>query len=245
MRSIGENCGVFGVFGNDLDASRIAFFGLYALQHRGQESSGIAASDGERLAAHKEMGLVSHAFGEENIRRLAGQAAIGHNRYSTTGGSKLAHAQPLLVNDGTIALAHNGNIPRLEGLQHLLGEAGIDTAELSDSAMMAEAIGYFSRNGHPIEAAVEEAYRLMDGAFSVLVLVRDKLIAFRDRLGIRPLAIGKLNGGYVFSSETCAFHPVGATYIRDVRPGEMVIASSLGLKSVQICEGRQKLDVFE
>lgn len=245
MRSIGEKCGIFGVFGDGLDASRITFFGLFALQHRGQESAGIAASDGDKLAAHKEMGLVSHAFGEESIRRLAGMAAIGHNRYSTTGGSKLAHAQPLLVNDGAIALAHNGNIPRIDGLRQLLGEAGIDTEALSDSAMMAESIGYLSRNGRPVEAAVEEVYGLMEGAFSVLVLVKDKLIAFRDRFGIRPLAIGKLNGGYVFSSETCAFHPVGATFMRDVRPGEMVIASSLGLKSVQLREGSQKLDVFE
>ncbi len=245
MRNIGEKCGVFGVYGEGLEASRITFFGLYALQHRGQESSGIAASDGERLAAHKEMGLVSHAFGEDDIRRLSGFAAIGHNRYSTTGGSKLAHAQPLEVNDGSIAVAHNGNIPKVERLQELLQAAGVETENLSDSALMAEAIGYLSRNGRPVEAAVEEVYGLMEGAFSVLVLVKDKLIAFRDRFGIRPLAIGKLNGGYVFSSETCAFHPVGATYLRDVRPGEMVVASSLGLKSVQICEGEQKLDVFE
>lgn len=245
MRSIGEKCGVFGVFGEDLEASRITFFGLYALQHRGQESSGIAATNGAQVRVHKDMGLVSHVFGEENIQALTGFAAIGHNRYSTTGGSRLAHAQPLLVCDQTIALAHNGNLPRVEALQRLLEDADISSHEMSDSALMAEAIGYLSRNGRSIEAAVEEVYRLLGGAFSVLVLVKDKLIAFRDSFGIRPLAIGKLNGGYVFSSETCAFHPVGATFLRDVRPGEMVVASSLGLKSLQICPGDQKLDVFE
>ena len=149
MRSIGEKCGVFGVFGPNLDASRITFFGLYALQHRGQESSGIAASDGTQLTAHRDMGLVSHVFGEETIRRLAGAAAIGHNRYSTTGGSKLDHAQPVLVNDGAIALAHNGNIPDTTRLAALLKEAGVDTQDLNDSDMMAEAIGYLSRNGRP------------------------------------------------------------------------------------------------
>ncbi|SER32630.1 amidophosphoribosyltransferase [Faunimonas pinastri] len=245
MRSIGEKCAVFGVYGNGLDAARITFFGLYALQHRGQESSGIAASDGSVLHSHREMGLVSHAYSEENIRSLHGTAAIGHNRYSTAGGSKLEHAQPLMVNEETIALAHNGNIPGTRRLEELLTSNGVEIDGLSDSALMAEAIGYLSRNGRPVEAAIEEVYHLMDGAFSVLVLTKDKLIAFRDRFGIRPLAIGKLNGGYVFSSETCAFHPVGATFLRDVRPGEMVVASKSGLKSTQVAEGDQKLDVFE
>ncbi|MBV9159365.1 MAG: amidophosphoribosyltransferase [Candidatus Kaiserbacteria bacterium] len=248
MEDIGEKCAIFGVYGRGLEVARIAFFGLYALQHRGQESSGIATSDGEKFSRHVGMGLVAHVYTEESIAALPGYIAIGHNRYSTAGGSKLEHAQPIVVDGGhlgEIALVHNGNLPSSTALEKFLASKGMNPTGASDSRLMTEAIGVLAREGKTLEAAITEAYPYMTGAFSLLVMSRDSLVAIRDQCGIRPLSIGKLNGGFVFSSETCAFHPVGATHLRDVNPGEMVIANKDGLKSVQIVPGDQKLDIFE
>ncbi len=273
---LGEKCAVFGVYGAGLDAARISFFGLYALQHRGQESAGIATSDGDRLTVRKGMGLVSQIFNEESVKNLLGHVAVGHNRYSTTGGSKLKHAQPMLAkgkadlekisyteeqgaheslllssgeNDGAIALVHNGNLPMTDLLEAHLTKKGIDVAEFSDSRLVVEAIALAMREGADFEDAVRQTYPLITGAFSILIMSADKLIAIRDHCGIRPLSIGKLNGGYVFASETCAFHPIGATHLRDVLPGEMVVISSAGdkaeLRSEQLAPPNQKLDIFE
>ena len=270
---LGEKCAVFGVFGRGLDVARISFFGLYALQHRGQESSGIAtAGDEKTITVHKGMGLVSQVFTEEAIKNLSGHIAVAHNRYSTTGGSHLKHAQPMLAkgagtlqktvfteeegaresltltstpNDGAIALVHNGNLPSMRVIQEHLEGKGIDTNEFSDSRMIVEAVALAMREGLTLEAAVKAVYPLITGAFSILIMSADALIAIRDECGIRPLSIGKLNGGFVFASETCAFHPIGATHLRDVEPGEMVVVDSEGLRAEQLVTGNQKLDIFE
>src|SRR3989338_6832181 len=177
MEDLGEKCGVFGVFGHSLDVSRISFFGLFALQHRGQESSGIAASDGKRIVCHKGMGLVSQVFLEENMKELKGHIAIGHNRYSTAGGSHIDHAQPTIVGDWSIALAHNGNLPSTVALEKFLRGKNIETEKLSDSGMIAHAISVLAKEGASIEDAIKEAYPLMTGAFSILVMSKDSLIA--------------------------------------------------------------------
>lgn len=245
MEELGEKCGVFGVFGQGLSASRLAFFGLFALQHRGQESSGIAASDGVTVRAHKRMGLVAQAFSEKDMQGLAGHIAIGHNRYSTSKNSTVKHAQPALAEDVGIALAHNGNLPSTTLLQKFLKEKNIATRFLSDSEMMLEAIAVYVREGRTLPEAVKDVFPLMTGAFSLLIMDKTRIIALRDSCGIRPLSIGTLNGGFVFSSETCAFHPIGATYLRDVAPGEMVTADAAGLHGEKLAEGREQIDIFE
>jgi len=247
MADLGEKCGVFGVFGRSLDVARLTFFGLYALQHRGQESSGIATSDGSRMHSHLGMGLVSQVFTEENIEELKGHIALGHNRYSTAGGSRLEHAQPILVDAGStqIALAHNGNLPSTTALVNFLCERGVTVEDPSDSRLMAEAIAAVMRAGKSLEEATAIVYPHMTGAFSLLVMDKEKLIAVRDPCGMRPLSIGSINGGYIFSSETCAFHPVGAVHTGDVEPGEMVIIDSGGIRRGQLVEPNPKLDIFE
>src|SRR3989344_6331282 len=222
MEMPGEKCAVFGVYGKGLDAARLTFFGLYALQHRGQESSGIAVSNGEILSRHAGMGLVAQVYEESDIERLSGYAAIGHNRYSTAGGSRMEHCQPVMAHDGTLALVHNGNLPSTVLLENFLVGRGKSVIGLSDSHMIAEAIACYRADGLSIEDAVAAAYPLMTGAFSILILTSEKMIAVRDAHGIRPLSLARLNGGYVFSSETCALHPIGALYERDVRAGEMI-----------------------
>ena len=245
MKDLGEKCGVFGIYGKDLDAGRLTFFGLYALQHRGQESSGIATSDGETVYAHKRMGLVAQVFREKDILRLPGYMAIGHNRYSTSKSSSVKHAQPVLIEDLSLTLVHNGNLPSTRALEGFLSEKGLPTKQLSDSEMIAETIAYYVRQGHALPEAIQKTYPLMTGSFSILIMDKKQLIAIRDKCGIRPLSIGSLNGGFVFSSETCAFHPIGAEYVRDVKPAEMVIVDENGMKSVMLGEGTQKLDIFE
>src|SRR3989338_6005658 len=242
---LGEKCGVFGVFGYGLDVARLSFFGLFALQHRGQESSGIAVSDGERIVCHKGMGLVSQVFSEGDIKELTGYIAVGHNRYSTAGGSHVDHAQPTIVNDWSIALAHNGNLPSTSALEQFLRGKNIETDKLSDSRMIAHAIAALVQEGDSIEEAIKKTYPLMTGAFSILIMTKDKLIAIRDECGIRPLSIATFNGGFILSSETCAFQTVGAEFLRDVNPGEMVIIDEKGLRSEQIVAPNPKMDIFE
>ena len=273
MEIPGEKCAVFGVYGKGLDAARLSFFGLYALQHRGQESAGIATADGETITVHKGMGLVSQIFNDELIASLKGYIAVGHNRYSTTGGSKVKHAQPMLAagagslqkisyedphpslndsvslcsapDDGAIALVHNGNLPTTGSLSEFLRSKNIDPSEFSDSRMIVEAIGVRMREGLELAAAVKDIYPLMTGAFSILIMSRDTLIAVRDHCGIRPLSIAKLNGGYIIASETCAFAPIGAEYLKDVEPGEMVIVDEKGMRSEQLTAPEPHLEIFE
>lgn len=241
---LSEKCAVFGIY-NVPDAARTAFYGLWALQHRGQESSGIVSSDGTHLFRHVAPGLVSNAFHKEDLEQLPGKLAIGHNRYSTSGAADGAHGQPILVRDTHIAVAHNGNFPVVDKMKDFLGFQDIDTESMNDSEMMTQVISWFVGDGEKLEDAVTRAFPMLDGAFSCVAMGRNKLVAFRDRCGIRPLSIAKLGDGYVVASETCAFDTVGAKFIRDVEPGEMIIIDADGLRSVQIVPGKTKLDIFE
>ncbi len=238
-------CAVFGVYGKNVEASRLVFFGLYALQHRGQESSGIASSDGERLSGHMEMGLVPQVFSEDTMKGLRGGIAIGHNRYSTAAGSTLLGAQPILSGKGTIALAHNGNLPSTKLLEVYLATGGISASGMSDSKMIAESVALGMKEGLAVEDAIEKIYPLMTGAFSILVMTKDKLIALRDASGMRPLSMGELDGAYVFSSETCAFHPIGAHHLGDVGRGEMVVVDATGMRRKKLGEAPPAFDIFE
>lgn len=247
MMDTGEKCAVFGVYGRNLEVGRISFFGLFALQHRGQESSGIAVSDGNTLYSHKGMGLVTHVYQEEVIEKLLGYAAIGHNRYSTSQGSLLEHAQPLIIElpQGKLALAHNGNLPSTAALQAFLGEKGIVLPSASDSRLMAEAVACVMREGVDLPDALARVAPLFTGAYALLALHRNTLVAMRDSCGIRPLSMARLNGGFVFSSETCSFGTIGASFERDVKAGEMVVIDETGMRAIQVFPGSEKLDVFE
>jgi amidophosphoribosyltransferase len=243
---LSEKCAVFGVFGTTEEASRLTFYGLWALQHRGQESSGIASSDGERLFRHTGVGLVSSVYREEDLEQLPGAIAIGHNRYSTSGHSDMSHDQPVLKQGRSpFAFAHNGTIPSTDKLEAFLKKRGVGYSKLNDSEMMAEAIACYVEDGLTLEAAITAAWPLFTGAFSCVVMNNDKLIAFRDHCGIRPLSIAKLEEGYVVASETCAFDTIGAHFLRDVNPGEMVVIDAHGLRSSQLVPGSLKLDIFE
>jgi len=244
MFNLNEKCGVFGVYGRDMDVSRLTFYGLFALQHRGQESSGIAVSDGEEIDCFKGTGLVTHIYDERIIKSLRGHIAIGHNRYSTSEGTGLTHAQPIVINH-ELALAHNGNLPSVAALVKFLSERGIQTQGSSDSEMMAQAIYWHMQQGKSLEDAVAAAFPLFTGAFSVVALTKDKLVAFRDHCGIRPFSLGRLNGGYVFASETCAFKLIGAEFERDVKPGEMIVVDEFGMRPMQIAQPDPKVDIFE
>ncbi len=243
MENLNEKCGVFGIFGKNLDVSRLTFYGLFALQHRGQESSGIATADGNHIDCYKNMGLVTHVYNEETITSLKGHIAIGHNRYSTSEGSHLRHAQPIVINN--VALAHNGNLPSVAKLKKFLEDKDISTEDCSDSALMTKALDYYLQHGNSIKDAVIKSYPLFIGAFCLTILTKDTLVAVRDTFGIRPLSLGKIDGGYVIASETCAFHTVGAEFIREIQPGEMVIINKDGLESVQIEDSKTKVDIFE
>lgn len=243
-----EKCGIFAVYGKGFEAARLVHPGLWALQHRGQESSGIASSDGKRIYLHKGIGLVAAVFGEEDLQKLKGYLAIGHNRYSTSGDAWDTHAQPILVNvkgGRQIAVAHNGNLPSTKKLEDFLKSNKIKTAGLNDSELISQAIAHFVSEGETVEQSIKAAYPLFTGVFCLLIMDQEKIIAVRDSFGIRPLCLGKLNGGYVVASETCALDIVGAKFLREIKPGEMVVISGNGLKSIQIEKGKQKLDVFE
>lgn len=245
MRVLNEKCGVFGVFGIDQEAARTVFYGLWALQHRGQESSGIVSSDGQQLYRHVGPGLVANVYHEEDLEQLPGPIAIGHNRYSTSGGANDTHSQPILKRDSQFAFAHNGNIPVTDALEDFLNGLGVANKKYNDSEMMAEAIHCYMSDGLSLEEAIIKAYPLFAGAFSAVAMSKDKLVAFRDNCGIRPLSIGTLDDGFVVASETCALDTVGAKFLRDVRPGELVVIDKKGITSHQVVPGRSKLDIFE
>ncbi|HCE30569.1 MAG: Amidophosphoribosyltransferase [Candidatus Daviesbacteria bacterium GW2011_GWB1_39_5] len=245
---LGEKCGIFGVIGKGFEAARLVHPGLWALQHRGQESSGIASSDGKKIFLHKGMGLVSHVFSEEDLKELKGYLAVGHNRYSTSGDSSATHAQPILERisaNKNIVLVHNGNLPTTKKLEEFLKNEKISTSGLNDSEMIAKSVAFFMKKGHSLEASIIKAYPLFTGVFCLLIMNEQKIVAVRDSFGIRPLVLGKLNGGHIVASETCALDIIGAKFLREVKPGEMVTISDKGVKSFQIEKGTQKLDVFE
>lgn len=245
MEETREKCAVFGVYGTKLEVARLAFFGLFALQHRGQESSGIATADGTEIRSHNGMGLVSQVFTEDDIKDLSGHIAVGHNRYSTAGGSKAEHAQPMLDSKKRFALAHNGNLPSTSALWNYLQESHEQKKDESDTRFIVHAIGAAMDKGDTLEEAVRRIYPLMTGAFSIVIMGMDRLIAIRDRCGIRPLSIGKVGGGFAFSSETCAFPTIDAQHLGDVEPGEMVVVGENGMHRVQLAPAEPKFDVFE
>jgi amidophosphoribosyltransferase len=237
-------CGVFGIRAPDRDVARVAYFGLFALQHRGQESAGIAVSDQGRLTVLRDMGLVAQVFSEETLGGLQGDVAIGHTRYSTTGSTHWANAQPL-VHHGrarVVALGHNGNLTNAEELREELAEDGVRPASTSDSELIGALI---ANDPAPLPNAVGNALRRLDGASTVVALAEGKLIGFRDPLGFRPLVVGRLGDDWVLASETCALDLVGAELQREVRPGELVVIDG-GLESYQVVEpDRRALCLFE
>jgi amidophosphoribosyltransferase len=228
-----EECGVFGIYSTDnLDVSTLTYYGLYALQHRGQESAGIVVSDGEKLDSHKAMGLVCDIFDEVSLEKLKGKSAIGHVRYSTTGSSNAANAQPLLSQYklGSMAIAHNGNLVNADVIRELLEDAGVIFQTAVDTEVVLNLIARAAKKG--IEKAVFDAVQAIKGSFAMVILTEEKLIGVRDPNGIRPLCIGKVGSSYVLCSESCALDAVGAEFIRDVNPGEIVIIDDNGLKSI-------------
>lgn len=241
---IGEKCAVVGISASGVDVARATFFALQALQHRGQESSGIASSDGTRVNVRKRMGLLVDAIHEEDIRALTGEVAIGHNRYATSGTSTIEGSQPF-VSEASVALAHNGNLPSTEALRSFLSERGINSRGISDSAMMTEAVSWYTRNGDKLAAALLKCTPLFTGAYSLVAMMGDELAAMRDPHGIRPLVIGNFAGGWVFASETCALDTIGAKFNREVLPGELALIKNGEFYSTQFAEPTPHLDAFE
>src|SRR5262245_1183277 len=232
-----DECGVVAVH-NYPEASKLAYLGLHQLQHRGQESAGIVSSDGERLHLHKDMGLVVDIFTEDVLGRLTGNIAIGHTRYSTTGHSAWLNAQPIMVdcNKGMIALAHNGNLVNALDIRSRLESQGSIFQTTSDTEVIVHLIAQSKEQTLP--EAICDALRRIEGAFSLVLMTRDRIFAVRDPRGFRPLSMGRIHNSagserdtIVFASETCAFDLIGATYERDVKPGEMVVVGPEGVSS--------------
>ena len=245
VANLHENCGVFGIYCPGEDVARLTFFALFALQHRGQESAGIAASDGKKIQFYGDMGLVSQVFDENSLGQLTGHIAIGHNRYSTTGSSRRINIQPLLLGSGTdaLAIAHNGNIVNAEYLFRELCEEGYtfrtstDTEVIANLILSAPAIDWIER--------IRYAMRRLQGAYSMVLLTDDALYVVRDPWGVRPLCLGKLNGGWVAASESCALDHIGAKLIREIEPGEIVRINHNGVESFRESIRKRALCIFE
>lgn len=227
-----HECGVCGIFGHE-DAAKLAYFGLYALQHRGQESAGIVASDAGKVSIHKAMGLVPEIFSEEILQGLPGSMAMGHVRYSTTGASNVTNSQPLMVTHKgcTLAVAHNGNLVNSLDLRQDLEEKGSIFQTSMDSEVVLHLMARTTHLG--LERALTESFSCLRGAYSILMMTEDTLIAVRDPGGFRPLCLGKLsNGALIVASETCALDLVEAEYVRDIAPGEVLIINKDGERSI-------------
>jgi amidophosphoribosyltransferase len=255
-----DECGVFGLYAPGHEVSRLSYFALYALQHRGQESAGIAAADRDgQIITRRELGLVNQVFTENDLRTLAGELAIGHVRYSTTGSNAWENSQPVQRSEGTngsrreVALAHNGNLINALELHEELLERGVSFSSTSDSEIIAALIA--THAAEEVEDAIAEVLPRLRGAFSIVAMTKDRVVAFRDPHGLRPLSIGVLEPGpedpdgerrYCVSSESCAFDIIGAKYLRDVEPGELVTLGAEGLKSRIVAGGgRRAFCVFE
>ena len=239
-----EECGVFGIYGHP-DASRLTYLGLYALQHRGQESCGIVASDGVELRQERKMGYVSDAFDQTHLDRLRGASAIGHVRYSTAGEVSILEAQPFLANThhGQIAICHNGNLPFATEERKRLEREGAIFSSTSDTEVVLHGV---ARSRLSVRDAIPEVLSETEGAFSMLFLTPSELIAIRDPRGFRPLALGRLGDAWVVASETCAFDLIDARYVRDVEPGEMIVVDQDGLRSSHpLPEQRHAMCLFE
>jgi len=223
-------CGIFGIY-NHLEASNLAYLGLYALQHRGQESAGIVSSDNRRLHHHRQMGLVSEVFTQDILKKLSGKSAIGHVRYSTTGSSELKNAQPFSVDyyKGSLAIAHNGNLTNASFIKNELESKGSIFQSNMDTEVIVHLIAR-SKEKSIVERTVH-ALKRIEGAYSLLILTENEMIAARDPLGFRPLALGQLKGAPVVASETCAFDLIGARFVREIEPGEILLMNKEGTKS--------------
>lgn len=245
-RKLHESCGVVGIYAPDEDVARLTFFALFALQHRGQESSGIATTDGKKLRVHARMGLVSQVFNEESLSQLTGHIAIGHNRYSTKGSSRICNAQPIVLSNGseTIAIAHNGNILNAETLQQELTSQGFTFNTSTDTEVIGNVI--LSAPGNGWIEKIKYAMRRIKGAYSLTLLTNDRLFGVRDFMGVRPLCLGTINGhGWVLASETCALDHIGANFVREIEPGEIVEISENGVESYPQETDKKALCIFE
>ncbi|UNX54554.1 amidophosphoribosyltransferase [Georgenia sp. TF02-10] len=249
-----DECGVFGVWAPEEDVARLTYFGIYALQHRGQESAGIATSDGEKILVYKDMGLVSQVFDDRALSSLTGHIAVGHTRYSTTGASAWENAQPTLgpTATGTVALGHNGNLTNTENLMTLVqerfgkdlhGELGRGSS--TDTAVVTALLGGEAQAGDRLEDVAAEVLPLLEGAFSLVFMDEHTLYAARDRHGFRPLVLGRLERGWAVASETAALDIVGASFIREVEPGELLVIDADGLRSRRFAEPDPRGCVFE
>ncbi|WP_339148732.1 MULTISPECIES: amidophosphoribosyltransferase [unclassified Sutcliffiella] len=231
LKGLNEECGVFGIWGHP-EASQITYYGLHSLQHRGQEGAGIVSTDGEKLVAVKGEGLVNEVFGNGRLQELgAGKAAIGHVRYATAGGGGYENVQPLLFHSqtGSLALAHNGNLVNANALKHQLETMGSILQTTSDTEVLAHLI---KRSGYTLlKDRVKNALSMLKGAYAFLIMTETEMMVALDPNGLRPLSLGRLNDAYVVASETCAFDVVGAEFIRDIEPGELLIIDNGGLHS--------------
>jgi amidophosphoribosyltransferase len=239
-------CGVFGIRSDERDVSRLAYFGLFALQHRGQESAGIAVAENGRLTAVRELGLVSQVFDEQTLRGLRGEIAIGHTRYSTTGSTHWVNAQPIVVHghSRTVALGHNGNLTNAEEVRAELAEIGVTLRSTSDTEVIAALI---ANDEAPLAEAIANAMARLEGAFTVTAIAEGKLVAFRDPHGFRPLTLGSIDGDPVVASESCALDLVGADVVREIAPGELVVIDEVGVHTEQAVPqaGPGKFCIFE
>jgi amidophosphoribosyltransferase len=240
-----DECGVFGVYAPGNDVARLAYFALYALQHRGQESAGIATSDQGHIMTVRDLGLVSQVFDEEKLRALQGQVAVGHVRYSTTGSSAWENAQPVWRSDRRqVALAHNGNLINAVELHSELSERGLQFRGTSDSEIIAALLS--SHEADRIEDALADVVPRLEGAYSTVVMTKDSVLAFRDPAGLRPLALGMVGDRYCVASESCAFDIIGGQLLREVEPGEMVSIGERGIETKQLVDSeRRAFCVFE
>lgn len=238
-------CAIFGIYGHK-DAASLTYLGLYALQHRGEESSGIISYDGKRIHQNKGMGLVSDVFDQESIKRLPGHLAIGHNRYSTTGLSNIKNIQPFLVSHkgSFIAIAHNGNLVNTVKLRESLENNGSIFQTTMDSEIIAHLLA--RSQGKDYKEHIIDVLSQLEGAYSLILMLSDTLIGARDLYGFRPLCLGKFDGAYILASETCALDLIGAQYLRDVEPAEIVFIDKEGLKSVKLPKpAKPKFCIFE
>ncbi len=247
-----DQCGVFGVWAPGEEVAKLTFFGLYSLQHRGQESAGIATSNGEKILVYKDMGLVSQVFSESALESLVGHIAVGHNRYSTTGASSWRNAQPTLgrTSSGTVALAHNGNLTNTSDLLQLLAErypdqkaSEITAGNTTDTAVLTALLA--GDLDHTLEATALELLPSVKGAFCLVFMDESTLYAARDPQGVRPLVLGRLERGWVVASETAALDIVGASFVREVEPGELIAIDENGLRSTRFAETKRAGCVFE
>jgi len=240
-----ESCGIVGVYAPNEDVARLTFFALFALQHRGQESAGIATADGKKIQIHADMGLISQVFDEDSLSQLTGNIAIGHNRYSTRGSSRASNVQPIIVGKGAnaIAVAHNGNIVNAEHLFEELSDQGYTFRSSTDTEVIANLI--LSSTEKDWVDRIRYAMHRLQGAYSLTIITNNRLFGVRDPLGVRPLCLGAINGGWVIASESCALDHIGADFVREVEPGEIISISENGVENYREQVDKQSLCIFE